>query len=990
MSEYIVRTNGTTNYNIRVGLIQGVSGKSNYIATTAPGITDDLNSGYMIGSNWYNLTTDKAYTCLDYTVGAAVWKEITPAVVEGESGNVTNGDNHDHSGGDGAQISYNNLSNLPNYSGTYQAKDTVLDALSGITAASDTAPYFTSSGTASSTTFTSLARSLVAGTSTSAMRATLEITSGGVTAYSDLTGIPETFDPSEHSADHSATYQGLDTNLTALAGLTGASDTYAYFTGDGSMTTGTITSAGRSLIDDSSTSSMRTTLGIDDIATKKSNLSASTPPGIGDGTALGYSVGSYWVDTTADKAYICVDSTLGAAVWKEITYISVGGSVDWGSIGGTLSSQTDLSNALAAKQTKAASTTTGNFPAYTDASGTEGDSTYGPTSFQARHVNLTAASAVPLAANTMLYSTASDTMASTTFTSTARTLMDDSSTSSMRTTLGIDDIATKKSNLSASVAPIAGDNSLQGYAVGSFWFDTIADKGYVCLDATEGAGVWREISPVNYSSTYQGLDTELTAIAGLTSASDTAPYFTGSGTASLMTVTSAARTLLDDASTMIMRTTMGTNALHGFENRIASTLAMSGSNFQITTGTTYNVWIEGTKYTYTTTQEVAISNERSLHYVYFNASGVLTASTVPWDILGNFAFVAMVYKSGSIYAIGDERHSHTRDRNWHKWAHDTLFARYESGGDATFTNSTFSITRFYIHDEDIDIDSGATKTACSLWYRYTGATAMTLETNISTPYKATAGVLQYDNGGTLAPVSSNNFVCNYVYFTNDINYPVYIVVGQNNHNTISLARAEAQPTLIGLPTMEWKIAYRVIYKNVGGDTPTYQESADNRTTSNAPTGVPSVVNASSVITAAGAFSGSVLDSGDGNAQLAFESLDTYLDTRKTRSFGITIGDGTTVPSTGSKGFITVGFAGTIVSWYITANASGSCVVDLKRSGTTIIGSGNKPTLATAQRANALANSSWTSKVVTKYDEFEFNLDSVATCTRITVVFFVEI
>jgi len=108
------------------------------------------------------------------------------------------------------------------------------------------------------------------------------------------------------------------------------------------------------------------------------------------------------------------------------------------------------------------------------------------------------------------------------------------------------------------------------------------------------------------------------------------------------------------------------------------------------------------------------------------------------------------------------------------------------------------------------------------------------------------------------------------------------------------------------------------------------------------------------------------------------------------SFGITIGDGTTVPSTGSKGFVTVGFAGTIVSWYITANASGSCVVDLKRSGTTIIGSGNKPTLATAQRANALANSSWTSKVVTKYDEFEFNLDSVATCTRINFVFFVEI
>jgi len=119
------------------------------------------------------------------------------------------------------------------------------------------------------------------------------------------------------------------------------------------------------------------------------------------------------------------------------------------------------------------------------------------------------------------------------------------------------------------------------------------------------------------------------------------------------------------------------------------------------------------------------------------------------------------------------------------------------------------------------------------------------------------------------------------------------------------------------------------------------------------------------------------------------------DANATRTINFVIDGGGDLIATGSKGYLVVDAPCVITKWTILGDVSGSAVVDIKRSTyagfpttASMVGAGNKPTLASVQNNQAVP-ASWTSVVIAAGDILEFNVDSATTVTRVTVALTVQ-
>ena len=290
-----------------------------------------------------------------------------------------------------------------------------------------------------------------------------------------------------------------------------------------------------------------------------------------------------------------------------------------------------------------------------------------------------------------------------------------------------------------------------------------------------------------------------------------------------------------------------------------------------------------------------------LYYVCFNGgTGTITATKTFCGIDNTSnPIVASVIWNGSNYGlVVDERHSASRNKEWHYWAHTTVGTRYVSGltlthNGGTGAAATFATTSGAIADEDINFAISAssafpTANTARILYQSAASTYSFLSTPSTSPFHRGANnrpnyVKASDSSLVEMTSAQNRYINAFVYATPDNNTPIYIVTepvsdavaSNNGHTSVSNARAIPFPNLssFGL-SPEMKPIYRIIIRADGVVQALDTTLDDYRTVSSLPMSAGTVsTNASAVSFLA---SGTLTST---NVQNAIEELNTKPLTR---------------------------------------------------------------------------------------------------------------
>ncbi len=308
--------------------------------------------------------------------------------------------------------------------------------------------------------------------------------------------------------------QAQDAELQAIAGLTSAADRLPYFTGLGAASLATFTVFGRSLVDDADASAGRSTLGLGTIATQSAasvSITGGSVTGITDLTVADGGTGASNVTDARTNLGLTIGTNVQAWDADLDTVAAIGTSLQQirVNVGGTALEYFTQSGAG----------------------------------------NLLADGSTPLTANwdAGAFEIRAQTFESDVTTGTAPLVV---ASTTLVTNLNADLLDSQSGAYYLAAANITGTIDLTSQVTGAL---PIANGGTGAITAP----LARTALGLEIGTDVQTQDAELEAIAGLTSAADRLPYFTGLGTASLATFTAFGRSLVDDADASAGRTTLG-------------------------------------------------------------------------------------------------------------------------------------------------------------------------------------------------------------------------------------------------------------------------------------------------------------------------------------------------------------------------------------------------------------------------------------------------
>jgi hypothetical protein len=276
----------------------------------------------------------------------------------------------------------------------------------------------------------------------------------------------------------------------------------------------------------------------------------------------------------------------------------------------------------------------------------------------------------------------------------------------------------------------------------------------------------------------------------------------------------------------------------GHEDRTQSTISFNESTRTFTiapVGGSFEVWVTGTKHTFTTAQTVTIPDTTGLYYIYFDENGLgYQTNYFTWESQAPTALLYWNDVTNKAPYFADERHGTTLDWQTHEYLHRTRGAVIANGfsiGNYTIDSSVqCDIGDGTFFDEDLEVDVVHSNTpVANTWQQdlqgpaqipmfYLSGTAWVRDNPTNYPVKQGASTQQYNllSGGvwSTADIDNNKYGATFIVATNNLTYPIIGIMSQSSHANQGDAEALdfGDLVLTGFPIAEFRLLYKLVFK----------------------------------------------------------------------------------------------------------------------------------------------------------------------------------